>query len=97
METALIIGATGNIGLAAVQAVLHSGRKVLAIVRDENSAKKLFQHVGTQEGITTVEADIMSDQGVQSVVDQIRAGTLPTFQHVYSAGKFSTFLLKTSA
>lgn len=60
---------------------------VLAVVRNEASAQKLFQHVGTQEGITTVDADIMSGQGVQSVVDQVRAGKLPAFQHVYSAGK----------
>ncbi|RDW80268.1 hypothetical protein BP6252_04906 [Coleophoma cylindrospora] len=85
METVLVIGATGNIGVAAVQAVLRSGRKVLAVVRNEASAQKLFQHLGTKEGITIVEADILSDQGVKSVVDQVRAGKLPAFQHVYSA------------
>ncbi|OBT66662.1 hypothetical protein VE03_03935 [Pseudogymnoascus sp. 23342-1-I1] len=85
METVLVIGATGNIGVAAVLGALRSGRNVLALVRNQASAAKLFQQVGTHEGITIVEADIMSDQGVQSVVDQVRASKLPAFQHVYSA------------
>ena len=95
MDTVLVIGATGNIGVAAVLGALRSKRNVLAIVRNQASANKLFQHVGTKEGITTVEADIMSDQGVQTVVDQVRAGKLPHFQHVYSAGKSLTFLIRT--
>jgi short-subunit dehydrogenase len=87
METVLIIGATGNIGVAAVMAVLRSKRNVLAVVRNQASANKLFQHVGTRDGITIVVADIISDNGVQSVVDQVRDGKLPSFQHVYSAGE----------
>lgn len=87
METVLIIGATGNIGVAAVMAALRSKRNVLAVVRNQASADKLFQHIGTRDGITTVVADIASDQGVQSVVDQVRDGKLPSFQHVYSAGE----------
>ena len=87
METVLVVGATGNIGVAAIIATLRSKRNVLAIVRNEASAAKMFQHVGTREGITTVEADIMSEHGVQSVVDQVKAGKLPAFQHVYSAGE----------
>ncbi|TGO66516.1 hypothetical protein BELL_0951g00050 [Botrytis elliptica] len=85
MENVLIIGATGNIGVAAVLGALQSKRHVLAIVRNQASADKLFKHVGTKNGITTVEADIMSEGGVQTVVDQFRAGKLPGFQHVYSA------------
>jgi short-subunit dehydrogenase len=87
METVLIIGATGNIGVAAVMAALRSKRNVLAVVRNQASADKLFQHIGTRDGITTVVADIASDQGVQSIVDQVRDGKLPSFQHVYSAGE----------
>ena len=50
------------------------------------SAEKLFGYLNTRDGITTVEADIMSESGVQSVVEQVKAGTLPNFQHVYSCG-----------
>ena len=88
METVLVVGATGNIGVAAILAALRSNRNVLAIVRNQASAAKLFQHVGTQEGITIVEANIMSEHGVQSVVDKVRAGKLPAFQHVYAAGEY---------
>lgn len=87
METVLIIGASGHVGVAAISAALRTGRKVLAVVRSKESAEKLFQHVGTREGITIAEADLLSETGVKDVVDQVKAGKLPDFQHVYSAGK----------
>lgn len=86
METVLIVGATGNIGVSAVKAVLQTGRHVLAAVRNQASAEKLFHHVGTKDGITTVEADVCSEKGVQGIVDLVRQGKLPAFQHVYAAG-----------
>ncbi len=87
MSTVLVVGATGNIGVAAVIAALRSKHKVLAIVRNQASADKLFEHAGTKEGITTVEADVTSEAGVQGVVDQVKAGKLPAFQHVHAACK----------
>lgn len=86
-ETVLVVGATGNIGTSAVIAALNSGRNVLAIVRNQSSAAKLFHNVGTQQGITTIEADVLWDGGVQGVVDQVKEGKLPAFQHVYATGK----------
>ncbi|KAF7940718.1 uncharacterized protein EAE97_006904 [Botrytis byssoidea] len=35
----------------------------------------------------------MSEGGVQTVVDQVRAGKLPSFQHVYSAGEITIRLV----
>lgn len=87
METVLIVGATGNMGVSAAKAALQSGRHVLAIVRNQDSADKLIRHVGSSEGITSVEADIASDSGVKGVVDRVRAGKLPAFQHVWSSGQ----------
>jgi len=87
-ETVLIVGATGNIGVAATKGALNSGRNVLAIVRSQNSADKLVKNIGTSKGITFVEADVASDTGVKGVVDKVRAGKLPAFQHVYSCGEF---------
>ena len=87
METVLIIGASGNVGVAAAIAALKTGRKVLAVVRSQASADKLFKQVGTKEGITIVEADVLSEEALNGVVDQVRAGRLPEFQHVYAAGK----------
>ena len=86
MQTVLVLGATGNIGVSAIKAALRTQRNVLAIVRNQNSADKLVHHLGSKEGITFVEADVLSDSGVQGVVDQVRAGKLPAFQHVYSCG-----------
>jgi NAD(P)-dependent dehydrogenase (short-subunit alcohol dehydrogenase family) len=86
METVLVVGSTGNIGASAVTAALRSKRQVLAIVRNQSSADKLIKNIGSSDGITFVEADVLSDSGVKGVVDQVRAGKLPTFQHVYSCG-----------
>jgi NAD(P)-dependent dehydrogenase (short-subunit alcohol dehydrogenase family) len=88
METVLVVGATGNIGVATVKAVLRSGRQVLAVVRNQDSAKKLFQHVGTRDGISIVEADILSEYGIQGVIEEVQSGHLPAFQHVYGAGAY---------
>jgi NAD(P)-dependent dehydrogenase (short-subunit alcohol dehydrogenase family) len=92
METVLVVGATGNIGVSAVTAALRSKRNVLAIVRNQNSADKLVKYIGSSEGITFVEASVTSDTGIKGVVDQVRAGKLPAFQHVYSCGAFSPSL-----
>jgi len=85
METVLVVGATGNIGVSVIIAALRSKLNVLALVRNQASAAKLFQHVGTKDGITVVEADVTSDDGVEKVVAQVKDGNLPSFQHVYSA------------
>lgn len=82
-ETVLVVGATGHIGVAAIIGALKSGRNVLAIVRNQTSAEKMFHHVGTKEGITTVEADISKDDGVEGVVRRCESGELLGFQHVY--------------
>ena len=86
METILVVGATGNIGASAVIAALRSKRSVLALVRNADAGTRLIKHVGTSEGITCVEADVTSDTGVKRVLNQVRAGTLPAFQHVWSSG-----------
>jgi NAD(P)-dependent dehydrogenase (short-subunit alcohol dehydrogenase family) len=90
MERVLVVGATGNIGVAAIKGALRSGRSVLAMVRNQASADKLYKHVGTSKGIQVVEADVTSDTGVKGVVDQVKAGKLPPFQHVYTCGWFHT-------
>lgn len=96
VERVLVVGATGNIGVAAIKGALRSGREVLAIVRSQASADKLYKHVGSSEGIKVVEASVTSDTGVKSVVDQVKAGKLPAFQHVYTCvgGEYTNVLLK---
>lgn len=89
-ETVLVVGATGNIGTAAVIGALRSGRDVLAVVRGAASADKLLRNVGSHKergNVTTVEADVLSEDGVQGVVDRVKRGELPAFQHVYSTGE----------
>lgn len=85
-ETVLVVGATGNIGTSAVTAALNSKRNVIAIVRNQASANKLVKNVGTSKGITFVEADIASTSAIKDVVERVRAGNLPAFQHVWSSG-----------
>lgn len=96
LERVLVVGATGNIGVAAVKGALRSGRQVLAIVRNQASADKLYKHVGSSQGIQVVEASVVSDTGVKGVVDQVKAGKLPAFQHVYTCvgGEYTDVPLK---
>ncbi|KAF6806997.1 short-chain dehydrogenase [Colletotrichum musicola] len=84
-ETVLIFGASGNVGIAAVIGALRVKRNVIAIVRNQATAEKIFKYVGTREGITTVEADINSEESIKGVIDQVRAGKLPSFQHVWAS------------
>lgn len=56
-------------------------------MHNQASAEKLFRNAGTREGITRVEADIMSERGVKDVVEKVRKGELPAFHHVYAAGE----------
>lgn len=87
-ETVLVVGATGHIGVSAVIGALRSKRNVLAVVRNAAAAERLFHHAGTHDGITTIEADVVSENGVQGIVDKVKNGELPAFQHVYSAGEY---------
>lgn len=87
MEAVLVVGSTGNIGVSAVIGALRSKKQVLAIVRNKAAGEKLFQHVGTSENIILVEADIISDDGVQKVVQKVKDGKLPAFQHVFTSGR----------
>ncbi|KAJ0367351.1 hypothetical protein COL26b_011317 [Colletotrichum chrysophilum] len=84
-ETVLVFGASGNIGVSAVIGALHAKRKVIAVVRNQTSAEKIFDYVGTRDGITIAEADITSEDSVRVIVDQVRAGKLPPFQHVFAS------------
>jgi NAD(P)-dependent dehydrogenase (short-subunit alcohol dehydrogenase family) len=86
-ETVLVIGSTGNIGVSAVRGALNAGRNVLAIVRNQKSAEKLKKYIDSSEPVTVVEADVTSPTGVKSVVDRVRTGELPAFQHVWSSGR----------
>ena len=87
IETVLVFGASGNMGVAAIIGALQAHRHVIAVVRNQASAEKMFQQVGRRDGITIVDADITSEVSMRDVVDQVRAGKLPSFQHVWCSSK----------
>lgn len=82
METVLVVGASGNIGVSIVIGSLRSNRGVIAVVRNEESKQKILTHVPDPTNLTFVEADVTAEDGLASVVDKVRQGTLPPFQHV---------------
>ncbi|KAJ0162903.1 hypothetical protein CTA2_3844 [Colletotrichum tanaceti] len=84
-ETVLVFGASGNMGISAVIAALRSGRQVLAVVRNKANGEKIHKYAGTREGITVAEADPTSEGSLRALVDQVRAGKLPSFQHVWAS------------
>ncbi|KAL7961888.1 hypothetical protein V8C34DRAFT_311743 [Trichoderma compactum] len=87
METVLVVGASGNIGVSVIIAALRSGCRALAIVRNNAAEQKIIQHVGTKDRMTFRS----------KVVDRVKAGELPDFQHVYSAGGYKKQLFSTSS
>jgi NAD(P)-dependent dehydrogenase (short-subunit alcohol dehydrogenase family) len=88
-ETVLIIGASGNIGVSAIVAAIRTGRNVIAVVRNQAAADKMFQHAGTQKGITAVFADPTKEGAVAGIVERVRKGELPAFHHVFvSVGRW---------
>ncbi|GKT86128.1 short-chain dehydrogenase reductase SDR [Colletotrichum tofieldiae] len=84
-ETVLVFGASGNMGVSAIIAALRSNRQVIAVVRNEANAEKIYKYAGTRDGITIVQADPTSEESLQSLIDQVRAGKLPSFQHVWAS------------
>ncbi|KAF6828332.1 short-chain dehydrogenase reductase family [Colletotrichum plurivorum] len=84
-ETVLIFGASGNIGISAVIGALRAKRNVIAVVRSKASGQKILDYVGPSEGITIVEADMTSMESLRGVVNRIREGKLPSFQHVFAS------------
>ncbi|KAF1731200.1 hypothetical protein CRV24_009279 [Beauveria bassiana] len=84
-DTVLVIGASGKIGVPAILAARRVGYNVLAVIRNEQSRSKLLRHVGSQEGITFTYGDPTQEQDLVNVVDQVKAGKLPDFQHVFTA------------
>lgn len=71
MQAVRIVGASEHSYKSAIGAALRSKLYVLAITRNQASKEKLFSNVGTREGITVIEADITSDQGVREVVRKV--------------------------
>ncbi|CAI0652946.1 unnamed protein product [Colletotrichum noveboracense] len=49
-ETVLVFGASGNMGIAAIIGAHNAKHNVIAVVRNEASAEKIFKYVGTREG-----------------------------------------------
>ncbi|TQN65598.1 hypothetical protein CSHISOI_09814 [Colletotrichum shisoi] len=45
-ETVLVFGASGNVGVAAIIGALSANRHVIAVVRNQFSAEKMFKQVG---------------------------------------------------
>jgi NAD(P)-dependent dehydrogenase (short-subunit alcohol dehydrogenase family) len=81
--TVLVVGASGNIGVSVILAALRRKLNVLAVVRTQDAADKMFKHVGSKDGITVALADPTNENDVQAVVEGVKDGKLPAFQHVF--------------
>ena len=93
-ETVLVIGASGKIGVSVIMSARRTKRNVLAVVRNQAAQDKLLQHAGGSDGISFITADVTDPNGMQSVVDAVKAGKAPAFQHVYAAGRHATLRIR---
>jgi putative NADH-flavin reductase len=97
----ILIATAGNIGVSVIIAALRRGMNVLALVRDKTTAKeRILKYLDYGETLPTdniiyVETDVVKDggEGVQGVVEKVKKGELPEFQHVYSTGIATSFIL----
>jgi hypothetical protein len=96
----MLIAIAGNIGVSVIISTLRRGMNVLALVRDKKSAKeRILNYLDYGESLPTdniiyVETDVVKDgpEGIQGVVEKVKKGDLPEFQHVYSTGIATPYL-----
>lgn len=87
-ETILIIGATGNMGTAAITAGLKASYNILALIRSTASKEKLLANLPPNldtTRITFATTDVTSPTGVREIVDHVKEGQLPPFHHVWAS------------
>lgn len=93
-ETVLVLGASGNIGISAIFGAKATGRNVIAVVRSKESQDKVVKAVGSADGITFTIGDATDEKACHAVVEDVKAGKLPAFHHVFSASMLSSRLMR---
>lgn len=83
-STALILGATGNVGWGAALALLEDGARLIVVSRDQARAADLPGQLGALERVTSLVADLGVPEGARSLVEQIAARGL-TYDHVFAS------------
>lgn len=78
----LITGATGLIGKSLTRKLLQCGAKIIALVRDEKSARAIFADI-SDEGIEYLESDVTTVKAVDVGADYIIHGASITSSRAF--------------
>lgn len=83
-STAVVLGATGNVGWGAARAFLKRGARVVAVTRSPEHAAGLPASLGAPDRVTALVADMSTPEGARALADQLaeRGGTI---DHVFAS------------
>jgi len=72
-KTALITGASRNIGLAIATAFAHAGAELVLVARGQERLEAVAEsiHQGSGAKVTTIVADIATDRGLDKLTQQV--------------------------
>ena len=77
METVLVTGGTGFIGLHCLQQLLDKGYKVRTTIRSESRKQEVMEamkkHSSNCENLEFFIADLLSDDGWREAVDRVES------------------------
>jgi len=70
-STALILGATGNVGWGAALAFLDRGAQVIVVSRDAERAASLPETLGAPDRVTALVGDLSTPEGAHAVAREL--------------------------
>jgi NAD(P)-dependent dehydrogenase (short-subunit alcohol dehydrogenase family) len=74
-KSALVIGATGDVGRGIVRALLERGHRVAAAARDPARLDALIAELGRPPGLLAVPGSLESDERAAKMLEDTRAGS----------------------
>jgi len=82
--TALVLGATGNVGWGAARAFLARGDRLIVVSRDAERAATLPAELGAPERVTALVADLGDPESARGLAEAIAARGLE-YDHVFAS------------
>lgn len=82
--TALILGATGNVGWGAARAFLQRGARLIVVSRDTQRATALPEELGAPDRVTSLVADLGDPGGARGLAERLADDDL-AYDHVFAS------------
>lgn len=83
-STAVVLGATGNVGWGAARAFLKHGARVVAVSRNADQARELPAQLGAPDRVIGLAADMSTPEGARALAETLAARDI-AFDHVFAS------------